>query len=214
MNRTALVSALCAAWWGLPGLAQTAHQHHPPQSASEYARVLDDPERDEWQKPHEVIMALKLTGQETVADIGSGTGYFANRMAHHSQRVFAVDIDAKLLEMSLKTAPPNVTPVLASPDDPRLPDGSSDLIFFCDVVHHIENRALYLEKVKRALKPGGRVVVIDFHKRPLKVGPPPEMKIGRAEMVAEFEAAGFRLIDAQGFLPYQYFLSFSPVRQK
>ena len=159
-------------------MAQTAHQHHPPQSASEYARVLDDPERDEWQKPH------------------------------------AVDIDAKLLEMSLKTAPPNVTPVLASPDDPRLPDGSSDLIFFCDVVHHIENRALYLEKVKRALKPGGRVVVIDFHKRQLKVGPPPEMKIGRAEMVQEFEAAGFRLIDEQGFLPYQYFLSFSPVRQK
>ncbi len=203
----AVLFASCA----VAGLAQTQHQHHPPQSASEYARVLDDPERDGWQKPHEVIMALKLTGKETVADIGSGTGYFANRLARHAARVFAVDIDSKLLEMSLKTAPSNVTPVLASADDPRLPDGLSDLIFFCDVVHHIENRAAYLEKVKNALKPGGRVAVIDFHKREMKLGPPPEMKIDRAEMVKEFEKAGFRLVEEQGFLAYQYFLLFSPV---
>jgi ubiquinone/menaquinone biosynthesis C-methylase UbiE len=193
-------------------MAQTAHQHHPPQSASEYAKVLDDPERDGWQKPHEVILALKLSGQETVADIGSGTGYFANRLAHHARRVFAVDIDAKLLEMSLKNAPENVTPVLASLDDPRLPEGASDVIFFCDVLHHIENRSAYLEKVKRALKPEGRVVVIDFHKKPLEIGPPPEMKIDRAEVVREFEKAGFRLTDEQGFLPYQYFVVFSTVR--
>jgi SAM-dependent methyltransferase len=212
MKRTPLVVAvLCAASWMMPGLAQTAHQHHPPQSTEEYARALDDPERDGWQKPHEVILALKLSGQETVADIGSGTGYFANRLARHARRVFAVDIDARLLEISLKTAPGNVTPVLASPDDPRLPESASDVIFFCDVLHHVENRGPYLEKVKRALRPGGRVVVIDFHKRELKIGPPPEMKIDRAEMVKEFEKAGFRLIEEQGFLPYQYFVVFSPM---
>jgi ubiquinone/menaquinone biosynthesis C-methylase UbiE len=211
MKRTLLVVVSCAASWALPDLAQTAHQHHPPQSAAEYARVLDDPERDGWQKPREVILALKLTGQETVADIGSGTGYFANRLARHARRVFAVDIDAQLLEISLKTAPGNVTPVLASPDDPRIPEGASDLILFCDVLHHIENRGAYLKKVNHALKPGGRVVVIDFHKREMKIGPPPEMKIDRAEMVKEFEKAGFRLVEEQGFLPYQYFLVFSPV---
>jgi SAM-dependent methyltransferase len=210
MKRTPLVVVLCAASCALPILSQTAHQHHPPESAAEYAKVLDDPARDAWQKPHEVILALKLTGLETVADIGSGTGYFANRLAHHARRVFAVDIDARLLEISLKTAPGNVTPVLASPEDPRLPDGASDVIFFCDVVHHIENRAAYFEKVKQALKPGGRVVVIDFQKRKLDIGPPPEMKIDRAEMVKEFEQAGFRLIEEQGFLPYQYFVVFSP----
>jgi arsenite methyltransferase len=210
MKRMPLVVVVCAAACVLPALAQTAHQHHPPQSATEYAKVLDDPERDVWQRPHEVIQALKLTGFETVADIGSGTGYFANRLARHARRVFAVDIDARLLEISLKTAPVNVTPVLASPDNPRLPEGASDLIFFCDVVHHIENREAYLEKVKRALKPGGRVVVIDFHKKKLEIGPPPEMKIDRADMVREFEKAGFRLIEEQGFLPYQYFVVFSP----
>lgn len=213
MKRMPLIVALCAAPWVLPILAQaqTAHQHHPPQSTEEYARVLEDPERDGWQKPHEVIMALKLSGQETVADIGSGTGYFANRLARHARRVFAVDVDARLLELSLKTAPDNVTPILASPDNPRLPDGASDLIFFCDVVHHIENRAAYLAKVKRALKPGGRVAVIDFQQGKLKIGPPPEMKISRVEMVREFEKAGFRLVEEQEFLPYQYFVVFSPV---
>jgi arsenite methyltransferase len=211
MNRRPLVVALCAASWVLPSLAQTEHQHHPPQSAAEYARVLDDPERDGWQKPHEVILALKLSGQETVADIGSGTGYFANRLARHARRVFAVDIDAGLLAISLKTAPGNVTPVLASPDNPRLPESAIDLVFFCDVLHHIQNRGAYLEKVKHALKPGGRVVVIDFHKREMKIGPPSEMKIDRAEMVQEFGQAGFRLIEEQGFLPYQYFVVFSPV---
>jgi ubiquinone/menaquinone biosynthesis C-methylase UbiE len=211
MKRTLLIVALCAAPWVLPVAAQTAHQHHPPQSTEEYARVLEDPERDGWQKPHEVIMALKLSGQETLADIGSGTGYFANRLARHAQRVFAVDVDAKLLELSLKAAPANVTPVLASPDNPRLPEGANDLIFFCDVVHHIENRAAYLAKVRRALKPGGRVAVIDFQQGKLKIGPPPEMKISREEMVREFEKAGFRLIEEQRFLPYQYFVVFSPV---
>jgi ubiquinone/menaquinone biosynthesis C-methylase UbiE len=211
MKRTPLVVALCAVWWGAPIPAQTEHQHHPPQSTSEYAKALDDPERDGWQKPHEVILALKLTGQETVADIGSGTGYFANRLAHHARRVFAVDVDAGLLEISLKSAPQNVTPVLASVNDPRLPEGVSDLIFFCDVLHHIDNRSAYLEKVKRALKPEGRVVVIDFYKKPLKIGPPPEMKIDRADMVKEFERAGFRLIEEHDFLPYQYFVVFSPV---
>jgi ubiquinone/menaquinone biosynthesis C-methylase UbiE len=211
MKRRPLVVALCAASWVLPSLAQTEHQHHPPQSAAEYARVLDDPERDGWQKPHEVILALKLSGQETVADIGSGTGYFANRLARHARRVFAVDIDAGLLAISLKTAPGNVTPVLASPDNPRLPESAIDLVFFCDVLHHIQNRGAYLEKVKHALKPGGRVVVIDFHKREMKIGPPSEMKIDRAGMVREFGQAGFRLIEEQGFLPYQYFVVFSPV---
>jgi predicted methyltransferase len=80
------------------------------------------------------------------------------------------------------------------------------------VVHHIDNRGPYLAKVKQALKPGGRVVVIDFFKQPLKIGPPPEMKIDKAQMVKEFEQAGFRLTGEKQFLPYQYFLSFSPAR--
>src|SRR5262245_42212892 len=78
---------------------QVEHQHHPPRDASEYAKILEDPARDAWQKPHEVITALRLRPDEVVADIGAGSGYFTRRFAHHVKRVYAVDIDAKLLAM-------------------------------------------------------------------------------------------------------------------
>ncbi len=188
--------------------AQTAHQHHPPGSAEEYARALNDPARDEWQKPHEVITALALRPDEVVADIGAGTGYFARRFAHHAAKVYAVDIDAKLLEMAKKDAPENLTPILAEPDDPHLAEKSVDTIFFCDVLHHISGRAAYLPKLKLALKPGGRVVNIDFYKKPLPVGPPESMKLSEDQVVAEFKAAGFRLVKTFTFLPYQYFQVF------
>src|SRR5512136_323036 len=122
-------------------LAQTAHQHHPPASAQEYARALNDPQRDEWQKPHEVIQTLALREDEAVADIGAGTGYFARRFARHAAKVYAVDIDPELLKMAKEGAPANLETVLGAPDDPRLPPRSVDTIFFCDVLHHIANRA-------------------------------------------------------------------------
>lgn len=188
--------------------AQTAHQHHPPRNAGEYARALNDPQRDEWQKPHEVVMTLALKPDETVADIGAGTGYFARRFARHAGKVYAVDIDAKLLEMARQGAPANLETVLGKPDDPRLPAKSVDTIFFCDVLHHIADRAAYLPKLRAALKPSGRVVNIDFYKKPLPLGPPESMKLSEEQVVEEFQAAGFRLVKTYTFLPYQYFQVF------
>jgi ubiquinone/menaquinone biosynthesis C-methylase UbiE len=197
----ALFAALCA-------LAQTAHQHHPPQSSEEYARVLNDPQRDAWQMPHEVIVALGLKPTETIADIGAGTGYFARRFARHAAKVFAVDIDQKLLDIAAKDAPPRLSVVLAAPDDPHLPAASVDTVFFCDVLHHIDARPAYYSKLRAALKPGGRIVVVDFHKRELPVGPPPAMKLSAAEVETELKAAGFRLVRSLDILPHQYFLVF------
>jgi ubiquinone/menaquinone biosynthesis C-methylase UbiE len=190
--------------------AQVQHQHHPPRDAGEYIRVLDDPSRDDWQKPHEVVMALSLKPDEVVADIGAGTGYFARRFARHAGKVYAVDIDRKLLDIAAQDAPPNLTTILAAPDDPRLPRASLDTIFFCDVLHHISARQAYYSKLRAALKPGGRIVIVDFHKRQLPVGPPPAMKLSASEVEAELQAAGFRLVRSFDFLPYQYFLIFQP----
>ncbi|HTT62401.1 MAG TPA: class I SAM-dependent methyltransferase [Bryobacteraceae bacterium] len=195
----AAIAVVCA--------AQVPHQHHPPDSG-EYARVLEDPQRDAWQKPHEVVMALDLKPTETIADIGAGSGYFTRRFARHAAKVYAVDIDAKLLEIAMKDAPKNVEAVLAAPDDPRLPAASVDTIFFCDVLHHIEHRAAYYPKLAKALKPGGRIVVIEFYKKPLPLGPPESMKIAEPEMIAEMKAAGFRETKRFEFLPYQYFIVF------
>ena len=186
---------------------QVPHQHHPP-SSDEYAKVLEDPSRDEWQKPHDVVMALNLKPTDTVADIGAGSGYFARRFAIHAGRVFAVDIDEKLLGMVRAKAPANLETIVAAPDDPHLPPRSIDMVFFCDVLHHIENRPAYFAKLARALKPGGRIVVIDFYKKDLPVGPPSSMKLADQEVIAEFQKAGFALSKRLDSLPYQYFLFF------
>jgi arsenite methyltransferase len=188
-------------------LGQVPHQHHPP-STSEYAKVLEDPSRDEWQKPHDVVLALHIKPTDTIADIGAGTGYFARRFAQHAGTVYAVDIDQKLLDIAQKNAPANLKTVLASPDDPRLEERSVDTIFFCDVLHHIENRPAYYAKLARALTPGGRIVVIDFYQKDSPVGPPPSMKLSAEEVIAEFRKAGFTLAKRLDILPYQYYLFF------
>ncbi len=202
MNHLVLVLFVASA------AAQEVHQHHPPRSADEYARILENPQRDAWQKPHEVVTALALRPDEAVADIGAGTGYFARRFAPHAGKVFAVDIDARLLEKAAAGAPANLLTVLAAPDDPRLPDSSVDTIFFCDVLHHIGNRPAYYARLHRALKPGGRIVIVDFHKRKLPVGPPESMKLSEEQVVKELEAGGFRKTQSFDFLPHQYFLVF------
>jgi ubiquinone/menaquinone biosynthesis C-methylase UbiE len=188
--------------WG-----QVPHQHHPPSSA-EYAKVLEDPSRDAWQKPQAVVMALDLKPTDTVADIGAGTGYFARRFAMHASKVYAVDIDQKLLAIAGRNAPANLQTILATPDDAHLPSQSVDVVFFCDVVHHLGDRPAYYRKLADVLKPGGRVVVIDFYKKPLPVGPPESMKLSEAQVIREFQEAGFGLSKRLNILPYQYFLFF------
>ena len=202
MKLCVCVFALTAVAWG-----QVPHQHHPPSSAED-AKVLEDPSRDAWQKPHEVVMALGLKPTDTVADIGAGTGYFARRFAMHASKVYAVDIDQKLLAIASSNAPANLQTILATPDDPRLPPRSADLIFFCDVVHHLGDRPVYYRKLANALKPGGRIVVVDFYKKPLPVGPPESMKLSEEEVITEFQQAGFGLSKRLNILPYQYILFF------
>jgi ubiquinone/menaquinone biosynthesis C-methylase UbiE len=193
-----------------------AHRMHRDPKA--YIAALENPARDTWQKPHEVIEALGLRPGEVVADIGAGSGYFALRIARHlpEGRVYAVDVNEKLLAHlergATAAALANVTPVLAPPDDPRLPTGRVDRIFICNVWHHIDDQPGYLQKLRAALATGGEIVMIDFHKRELPVGPPVAMKIARDDLVAQMQAHGFELAREHTFLPHQYFLVFTPAR--
>jgi ubiquinone/menaquinone biosynthesis C-methylase UbiE len=192
-----------------------AHRLHVDPAA--YIAALEDPTRDAWQKPRDVIDALGLRAGERVADIGAGSGYFTLRFAHHvgaDGRVYAIDVSQEMLthlEQQVKAAGlTNVEAKRVPPDDPQLPEGSIDRAFFCDVWHHVDDQAGYLDKLKRALRPSGQLVMIDFHKRELPVGPPVSMKIAREDLIAQLERHGFRLVREHSFLPYQYFLVFEP----
>jgi SAM-dependent methyltransferase len=186
--------------------------HQDPKA---YIAMLESPERTAEQKPDEVIAALDLKVGETLADIGAGSGFFALRFAPKvgdSGRVYAVDINPdmilymnrRLRDMKVK----NVTTVLSAPDDPLLADASISRFFICNTWHHVQNRPQYLALMRKMLKPGGQIVVLDYKKEQLPVGPPPEMKMARVEAIREMEAGGFKLAKEHGFLPYQYFLVF------
>jgi ubiquinone/menaquinone biosynthesis C-methylase UbiE len=196
----------------VPSEEGAQHLHQDPKA---YIAALDDPARDAWQKPREVVTALGLREGDTVADIGAGSGYFALRFAHHvgsTGKVLAVDLSPDMIaEVKRRAAEArltNVTPVLAKPDDPQLPAGAVDVVFLCDTWHHIEQRGRYLATLRPALKPGARLVIVDFRKD-APVGPPASMKLTREEVVKEVEAAGFELTKEHTFLPHQYFLEFS-----
>jgi arsenite methyltransferase len=189
------------------------HQLHRDSNA--YIGMLDDPKRDAYQKPHEVLAALAIKPGEVIADVGAGSGYFTFRLAHHigdKGKMYAVDVSPEMILhlnrriRQLKAM--NVTSILADPDDPLLADGSLDRFFFSNSWHHIENRTKYLSLIRKMLKPGGAVVMIDFHKQELPVGPPLQMKIAREDVIKEMEANGFPLVKEHTFLPYQYFLMF------
>ncbi|HEX6439396.1 MAG TPA: class I SAM-dependent methyltransferase [Candidatus Binatia bacterium] len=194
---------------------QQMHQLHRDSRA--YIGMLEDPKRDAYQKPHEVLMALAIKPGEAIADIGAGSGYFTFRLAHHvgdKGKIYAVDVNPEMIVhlnrriRELKAM--NVTAILADPDDPLLADNSIDRFFFSDSWHHIENQTKYLSKIKKMLKPSGEVVMIDFHKKELPVGPPMQMKIDREDLIRQMGSNGFRLTKEHTFLPYQYFLVFMP----
>jgi predicted methyltransferase len=182
-----------------------------------WSGVFDDPARDAWQKPAELVAALDLRPGMTVADLGAGTGYFSRHLSAAvgaTGTVFAVETEpnmvAKLRERSKHEQTANVTPVLASFDNPRLPPRAIDLVLIVDTFHHIDDRLPYLRRLAAVLTPEGRVAIVDWEKRDLPVGPPPDHKIAREQVVAEMESAGYVLRAAPAVLPYQYFLIFAP----
>ena len=186
--------------------------HRRFNDAEKWAKEFDKPERDEWQKPDRVVDALKLAPDAAVADIGAGTGYFSMRIARaiSGGTVFAADVEPDMVQYLGARAKAeglaNVKPVLAGQDAANLPE-PVDLVLVVDTYHHIGYRTAYFKKLKASLKPGGRLVIIDFRKDSPN-GPPVEHRIAPETAAEELKAAGFSLVERQDFLPRQYFLVF------
>lgn len=196
-------------------VAQSVESHqHRFSGAESWAQVFDDPERDAWQKPHEVLQALKLAPDAAVADIGSGTGYFAVRLAHRvpKGRVYGVDAEPDMVrylaERAKREGLANLAAVAAKPNDPGIPS-AVDLVLLVDTYHHVPDRERYFRNLQKSLKPGGRLAIIDFT-LDSPVGPPQRARIPADAVKKELSRAGYALAEEHAFLPYQYFLVFRP----
>ena len=186
------------------------HLAHDFDDVEAYARRFDDPARDAWQKPAEVIEALDLKKGMRIADVGAGTGYFAVRLARapEAPTVYAADVSeamvAHLKARAAKEGLANVVPVLAAPDSPKLP-AAVDLVLVVDTYHHIGERVAYFRKLKKAMSPDARLAIIDFRKDSPE-GPPVEFRFEAEQITRELGDAGFRLETRHDFLPRQHFL--------
>jgi SAM-dependent methyltransferase len=206
-------------------LAQTVadpHQRNSNQShggyqhsfghAESWAKEFDDPARDAWQKPAEVLDALHLEPTVRVADLGAGTGYFSAQIAKRipEGKLFAVDIEPDMLRYLEERAHREhlhvLVPILASADTPNLPE-SVDVVLVVDTYHHIDNRVAYFANLRGSLRASGRLAIVDF-KTDAPEGPPLEYRISPEQVIAELIAAGYSLVKSHHFLPRQYFLVF------
>ena len=192
-----------------------ATTHQPFDDVEYWRKVFDDPARDRWQKPRELVKALGVRPGMVVADLGAGTGYLSHHLADAvgaNGTVLVVETEPNLVVHLRKRAEgertPNVVPILASADNPRLPAGGVDLVIVLDTYHHVDDRIAYFRALHRTLRPDGRVAIVDWHKRELPVGPPPDHKLAREQVVDEMRAAGWSVAQELDLLPYQYVLVF------
>ena len=190
------------------------HLTHRFNDADAWAARFEDPRREAWQKPAEMIAALALPPTAKVADIGSATGYFSVRFAKAlpQGRVYGVDVESSMVDYLNKRAEreelTNLSSHLAEFADAKIPE-PVDLILMVNTYHHIEARPVYFAKLKASLRPGGRLAIIDFT-RASKMGPESAEKVPADEVEAELKQAGFTLARSHTFLPEQFFLEFSP----
>jgi ubiquinone/menaquinone biosynthesis C-methylase UbiE len=170
------------------------------------------PERNKWQKPHQVIKCLDIKPGSTVADIGVGDGYFIFRLANavtQTGKAYAVDISDYHIKQIEKEAQkrniPWIEVIKAKTMDPCLTTRSVDLVFICNTYHHLKNRITYFKKLKKTLKPMARIAIIDYLPQH---APFPGHGTSTVLIINEMREAGFFLEKQYDFLPRQNFLVF------
>ena len=180
---------------------------------------LTRPERIAEEQPDRMLAALHLTPGMKVADIGAGVGYHALRISPlvgAAGRVYATDIQPEMLAMLRRELEQrgvtNVLPILSSDTTTGLPRAALDLALMVDVYHELGQPERFLTALKEALKPDGRLVLVEFRGEDPSVPIKEEHKMTAAQAIRELDTAGFALVERQEILPWQHILIFSPRR--
>jgi 2-polyprenyl-3-methyl-5-hydroxy-6-metoxy-1,4-benzoquinol methylase len=182
-------------------------------SFEDLVKKFESADRNEWQKPEEVIRFLGDLKNKTIIDIGAGTGYFEFKMNEPSAKIIAADVDERFIkfidERIVSEKKMNIASRKAEYEKPPIGEKEADIVFMVDVYHHIENRKDYFSLVKKGLKPNGEMVIVDFKKGDFEHGPPNEMKIHQQDIINEMKLSGFKLVTQDTTtLKYQYMLKF------
>ena len=177
--------------------------------------LLESPDRDLWQRPDQIMDAMGIADASVVADIGAGSGWFTIRLARRvgpQGLVYAEDVQPEMINAIRRRVQreglTNVRAVRGQNSDPRLDAGSLDAVLVVDAYHEVEDRVTMLANLARALKPQGRIGVVDFKLDGTGPGPSPEERVSPDVVVKDAAKAGLRLVRQEPFLQYQYFLIF------
>lgn len=183
-----------------------------------WQRRFETEGREVFDRRHAIAAAVAAKPGDTVADVGAGSGLFVRLFApavRPGGRVIAVDISQvfvdNIVRIARAQALDNVTGIVGTATDTRLPENAVDIVFTSDVYHHFEQPQAMLASIRRALKPGGRFVVVDFERIP---GASPawllaHVRAGKEQVIEEIVAAGFRLVEERKLMRESYFLVFA-----
>jgi ubiquinone/menaquinone biosynthesis C-methylase UbiE len=192
---------LIAAAAAFPQVAADANKAYKTKEGRDgVAKTLDNPNRDKSQKPEEIIALMEIKPGMAVADVGTGTGYmlpFLSRAVGPKGKVYGEDIADDFLDRARAKLKAdnlaNVEPILGTDTDPKLPAAALDRELVLDVYHHFDYPDKMLAHLGRALKPGGRLVIVDFYKKDR----PDHVRLEREDVVKEIEANGFKLVSSR-----------------
>jgi ubiquinone/menaquinone biosynthesis C-methylase UbiE len=220
-------------WGASKSELQAQHAMHPPidcplhnkagaelthlrpfDDVEKYIAFLEKEDRATWQKPDEVVAALGLKGNETLVDVGAGSGYFTLRFAKALPRgrVIAADFEAEMIRhihhRVMSDGIKNIQVVLTKPDDPEVTQ-DADWVFICDVLHHISDRSAWLGRIAAEMKSGAKLALIEFKEGTLPEGPPASAKISRTQLLSLASKAGLAFeTEKVNVLPYQVYFVF------
>jgi ubiquinone/menaquinone biosynthesis C-methylase UbiE len=183
----------------------------PPENLG----LLEAPDREVWQRPEQIMDALRIADGSVVADLGAGSGWFMIRLANRvgpNGKVYAEDIQRQMVQALRvriqREGLKNVETVLGDPSDPKLPPGAIDAVLIVDAYHEMEDPVLLLRNVAASLKRTGVIGIVEHTKKGLGPGPPMEERVDAERVIRDAEAAGLRLQSRPDILPYQYLLVF------